>query len=119
MMRVVPLAVDLVFVLIFAAIGRASHGLSALGILSTAWPFMLACITGWIVVAALGERGFGVRSALVVWLVTWLGGIAIRLTAGDTAETAFIIVAALVLALLLWGWRLAYYLFRRPRRPTE
>jgi hypothetical protein len=118
MMRVVPLAVDFVFVLVFAVIGRASHGLSALGILSTAWPFMLACVVGWVVVAALGEPGFGVRSALIVWLVTWLGGIAFRLTAGETAETAFIVVAGLALALLLGGWRLVYHFIRR-RRTAE
>lgn len=112
-MRVVPLAVDFFFVLVFAAIGRASHGLSALGILSTAWPFLLACLVAWIIVASLGDRGFGLRAAVVVWLVTWLGGVGIRLASGSTADAAFIVVAGLFLALFLWGWRLVRHLVGR------
>ncbi|NLE98262.1 MAG: DUF3054 domain-containing protein [Propionibacterium sp.] len=115
-MRVVPLAVDLIFVLIFAAIGRASHGLSALGILATAWPFLLACLVAWVIVVALGDQGFDLRSALVVWLVTWLGGIGLRLVSGTSAEAPFIVVAGLVLALVLWGWRLVRFLVTRRRR---
>lgn len=115
-MRVVPCVVDLLFVLVFAGIGRATHSLDVLGILSTAWPFLLACLVAWVVVAAIGDQGYGIRAGLVVWLVTWLGGIALRLVAGGTAEPSFIVVAALFLALVLWGWRLVAHLVRRYRR---
>lgn len=106
MMRVVPLAIDLVLVLVFAAVGRASHGEGLSGILVTAWPFLLACLLAWVVIAALGDQGHGLRAATVLWLVTWLGGMAIRVAAGGTAQGAFVVVAGAFLALVLYGWRL-------------
>lgn len=119
MMRVVPMAVDLLFVLIFAAVGRASHGLGVLGILSTAWPFLLACIAAWIVVAAIGDQGYGLRAPLIVTLVTWLGGIAIRLLTGDSAEGGFVAVAGLFLATCFFGWRLIRWLVWGRRRAAQ
>jgi len=52
-------------------------------------------------------------------VVTVVGGMLLRIATGDTAETPFIIVASLVLALFLLGWRLITLLVRRYRTPRE
>lgn len=54
---------------------------------------------------------------MVVWIVTVGGGMLLRIASGDTAETPFIIVASLVLAAMLLGWRLIALLVRRYRAP--
>lgn len=116
MNRYLPLVIDLVLVVIFAAVGRASHGLNALGILSTAWPFLLACLIGWIVVQLAKFAGTGLRAGLAMALVTWLGGIGIRLLSGNTADPAFILVAGATLTLFQLGWRIIHHLVSRRRR---
>ena len=100
------LVIDLVLVIAFAAIGRASHAedLSAGGIWQTAWPFLLAAVAG----SLLGQRLAGSswwRQGLVVWAVTVIGGVALRLASGQSAAAGFVVVATLVLGLLLIGWR--------------
>lgn len=118
MKRVVPIIVDLVCVLVFAATGRASHGLQATGVLATAWPFLLACLIAWAAIALVRLEGFGWREALIVWLVTLIGGMVLRLLGGATAAWAFIAVAALVLALAFFGWRIVYCLALKHRTRT-
>lgn len=100
------LGVDLVLVVVFAAVGRASHGESVAGTFLTAWPFLVACVAAWVVLLVLGDDGLGWRAGLIVWLVTLIGGMAIRVAAGDTAAVAFIVVAMLFLGATLLGWRL-------------
>lgn len=115
MTRLVPIALDLISVLIFAIVGRASHGLDPLGVFSTAWPFLAACAVAWIALIALSDTGYGVRAAVIVWLITLLGGMALRLATGDTAAPAFFVVATLFLAAAFGGWRLIAGLLRRRR----
>lgn len=115
MMRVVPLAVDLLFVLVFSIIGRMSHGLDLAGVLNTSWPFLLACVVGWVIVAALGDQGFGFRAFAVIWLLTWLGGLALRITAYGGTDPSFIAVAGAFLFLFLGVWRVVWHLLRRRR----
>lgn len=115
--RLVALLIDLLLVTVFAISGRASHseGLDLAGIARTAWPFLLACLIGWGVVALLKDDGYSWRSALEIWTITWLGGLAIRVASGDTAALAFVILSGIVLGLLLVGWRwLARLLRRKP-----
>lgn len=111
MARPLLIALDLVCVLIFALLGRATHGeaLSLLGIGVTAWPFVVACLIGWLIVAIRGADGLGIRSAVIVWLVTVSAGLGLRVSTGDTAAWPFVIVTTVVLALLLLGWRLVVY----------
>src|SRR5699024_8768575 len=73
----------------------------------------VACLFGWVVVNLLDDDGFGFRSALVVWLVTLLGGMGLRILAGGGAALPFVLVATLVLAAALFGWRLVAGLVRR------
>lgn len=118
MMRIVPAAVDLLLILVFAVIGRASHarGLEPLGVLETAWPFLVAGLVAWIVVNLLDDDGFGIRSALIVWLVTVTVGLGLRIVSRGGAAVAFVLVTAGVLAAFLFGWRLVSWLVRRRKQ---
>lgn len=116
MKRVVPIIVDLVCVLIFAATGRASHGMDPAGVFATAWPFLVACLIAWAAIILVKLKGFGWREALIVWLVTLIGGMILRLVSGDTAAWAFVMVATLVLGAAFFGWRILYSLIKRRAR---
>lgn len=118
-MRYLPaVIVDAVLVLIFAVIGRASHDESPAGFLLTAWPFLVAMLVGHLLAALLPARPrqpWSVLWGVVVWVVTVIGGMLLRVATGDTAQVAFIIVATLTLGVLLVGWRAATALLRRRR----
>ena len=118
MVRILPAVIDLVLVVLFAVIGRASHaeGLTPLGIAQTGWPFLVACLVAWIVVNLLADNGYGPRAALVIWLVTVLGGMGLRIVSGETAEAAFVIVATLVLFSAFFGWRLVARVLGRKKQ---
>lgn len=120
MVRILPAAVDLVLVVVFAIVGRASHAeaLTLGGIAQTGWPFLAACLLGWLVVSLLDDTGYGPRAALVIWLVTVLAGMGLRIVAGDTAQLAFVLVATLFLFSAFFGWRLVVRLVRGRREAT-
>lgn len=109
-MRSARLAVvlDVVCVLIFVIIGRASHtkGESVAGIASTSWPFLAALGLGWL--AARGwRRPLAIRpEGLVIWLCTVALGMVLRVVSGQGTAIAFIVVALAFLGLFLLGWRL-------------
>lgn len=116
-MRYVPaFFLDAVLVLIFAAIGRASHDEDPGGFLITAWPFLVALVIGHALAALLPgrpRRPWALPWGAAVWVVTVVGGMLLRLATGDTAQVAFVIVATLVLGLFLVGWRALAALLRR------
>ena len=118
-MRYLPaLILDAVLVLIFAAIGRASHSEDPAGFLLTAWPFLVALLAGHAVAALLPgrpRRPWSLVWGAVVWIVTVAGGMLLRVLSGDTAEVPFIIVATLTLGVFLVGWRAVTALLRRRR----
>lgn len=115
-------AVDLVLVVVFAMIGRASHAeaLSLGGIAATAWPFLVGCLVGWGIVWALlrSSRLWGrswVLEGVVVWVASAAGGLLLRVVTGGTAAVAFIMVATVTLGVLLLGWRVIDRLLQRRR----
>ncbi|WP_372468548.1 DUF3054 domain-containing protein [Microbacterium maritypicum] len=122
-MRYLPaVIVDIVLVLVFAAIGRASHDENPAGFLLTAWPFLIALAVGHVLAALLPgrpRRPWSVLWGTVVWVVTVAGGMLIRVLSGDTAEAPFIIVATIVLGVFLVGWRAITALLRRRRAAAE
>ncbi|MEO9153419.1 MAG: DUF3054 domain-containing protein [Lapillicoccus sp.] len=101
-------AADAVAVLVFAAVGRASHDESSpvLGVLSTAWPFLAGAAAGWAVAVAVGhETPRTVRRGIPVWVGAVAGGMLLRAATGRGTALSFVIVATVVLAVLLLGWR--------------
>ncbi len=109
---------DLILVLVFVAIGRATHdeGVTPGGMLSTGWPFVVALLIGWLAARAW-RHPQGLRTGAIVWIITVVGGLGLRV--GLTEETAaapFIVVATITLALLLLGWRLVARLLARRDR---
>lgn len=95
---------DVVLVTVFAILGRASHDepVTPAGIFVTAWPFIIALLVGWAVATMLRARiPYVWPAGIIVWVVTVMGGMLLRIATGDTAATAFVIVASITLALFL------------------
>lgn len=107
---------DLVVFLVFASIGRLSHGegLSIISAMETAFPFH----AGWFLTAPFldaygksarnGSIGSAIRVATKAWIVAVPLGIAVRsLLKGYMPETSFIIVSMVATGVLMVGWRSA------------
>jgi hypothetical protein len=105
----VGLALDVAFVLVFAAVGRASHaeGDVVTGVLGTAWPFLVGTGVAWAVVRLLSHRWpVEVGPGISVVVGTVAVGMLMRALTGQGTAWTFVLVATLVLAALLLGWRL-------------
>ncbi len=102
------LLLDAVSVVVFATFGRGAHseGLGLGQVWGTAWPFLVGLLVGWIAVLAARRDPAGVRSGVVVWACTLVGGMVIRgLGDGRVPHWSFMLVAALATGVLLLGWR--------------
>jgi hypothetical protein len=100
-------AADLACVLLFVAIGRASHheADAVAGFLRTAWPFVSGLAIGWVVTRAWHRPNALVPVGIGVWLATVAGGMVLRIASGQGVAVAFVIVALIFLGLFLLGWR--------------
>ena len=102
--RYIAIVLDLLLVTLFAVIGRAQHGeaLDVASVAMTAWPFLAAAVLGHAGLAVLRLEWFRVWPAGVsLWAFTVVVGMLLRLTTGETAQLAFVIVASIVLAVFL------------------
>jgi Protein of unknown function (DUF3054) len=103
--------VDLVLVVVFSAIGRRNHdeGFTLGGVLHTSWPFVLGAVVGWVVTIALYRNKFDafliVPTGIVVWISAVVVGMILRVVSGQGTAFSFIVVASIVLAVFLIGWR--------------
>jgi hypothetical protein len=115
------LVADIVIVIVFAIIGRASHGeaLSLGGIATTTWPFLVALLVGWAALFAWRSPARPVRIGLPLWAVTVAGGMLLRVVSGQGTAVPFIIVASVFLLLTLVGWRVVAALVARRRQPAR
>jgi hypothetical protein len=106
--RIPALAIvaDLVAVVVFAAIGRMSHGESddLLGLLGTAAPFILGVLVMW-ATPVVRAHPVGARAALAVWAGTVVIGLVVRAGFTWSLPLSFVVVTAISLAVLLLGWR--------------
>ena len=97
------------FVLLFATIGRISHaeGVTVGGVAGVAGPFLVALLVGWGV--ARQRSGWPVRipGSSIVWLVTVVLGLLLRVATGGGFAWSFGLVTLLTLGLFLIGWRCA------------
>ncbi|MDD7929131.1 DUF3054 domain-containing protein [Microbacterium sp. NM3R9] len=103
---VLALLLDAVFVVAFAATGRASHDSDILsGLWQTSWPFLAALLVGWLAVRGWRAPAAPVRTGLGVAAVTVAGGMLLRAASGQGTALPFVIVATLTVFTLLIGWR--------------
>ena len=113
---------DIVLVVAFAAVGRASHGESqpVLDALTTAWPFLVGTAVGWVLVRSLRKDWpVDVGPGITVWFATLTIGMALRWATGAGTAWAFVLVAAAVLLVLLVGWRVVASVVERRRRRRD
>jgi hypothetical protein len=111
------LAVDVIGVLVFCAVGRRSHdeGLNITGVAVTAWPFLTGTVVGWLVSRAWRRPTAVAPTGVVVWLCTVVVGMLLRKATSAGVAASFVVVATTVTALLLLGWRVAAGLALRRR----
>jgi hypothetical protein len=117
MQRLAWLGVDVVGVLVFCAVGRRSHaeGLSVAGVATTAWPFLIGTVIGWLASRGWQRPTAVVPTGVVVWLCTVVIGMVLRRASSAGVAASFVVVAATVTAVLLLGWRVAVGLTLRRR----
>ena len=101
---------DAAAILVFSAIGRANHdegmlGENGLGLATTVWPFLVGAVVGWLIARAWMHPCDWRRTGVIVWASTLAGGMLLRALSGQGVQLSFVIVAGLVLALFLIGWR--------------
>ncbi|MCS4277784.1 hypothetical protein M2390_002999 [Mycetocola sp. BIGb0189] len=114
-------ALDALLIIVFVMLGRRSHaeGNDLLGILGTAWPFLVGAAIGWIVTLAWRNPVALRWTGPLIWLATVVLGLPLRVLAGGEAPISFVLVTAGVLAIFLIGWRaLALLLMSRRGRRT-
>jgi hypothetical protein len=107
---------DAACVVAFAALGRASHddGSAVGGTIEVGVPFLVGGALGW--AAARGWRApLSLRTGAAAWVGAVVGGMLLRNLVWDRGTApSFVIVTAIVLGLLLLGWRLGLRLRARP-----
>ena len=106
-------------VLVFAAVGRLSHaeGVTASGVLEVAWPFLAGGALGSLA-GRIWLRPASLRSGVAVWAGTLVGGMLLRAITGGGVQVSFVLVAAVVLAVLQLGWRAVTRLALRQAQGT-
>lgn len=102
---VLAAAIDIVLVVGFTMVGRASHDEGLAGLLVTAWPFIAGLAMGWLMTRAWRHPRRIVWTGIGIWIATVAGGMLLRLISGQGTAFAFIIVATAVLGIALIGWR--------------
>ncbi len=117
-------ALDVAMVMIFIAVGRATHGEGPWGIVITAWPFLAGLVVGWIVARAWRGPRIIRWTSIIIWLSTVGVGMLLRFVSGASVESAFIFVSVIALGAFLLGWRGAAWILsvifaRDDRRPPR
>ncbi len=112
-----PLAylVDVVLVVAFVLIGRASHNEGPLGTLVTLWPFIAGLVIGWIGARAWHTPLVLRWTGLTIWAATVIVGMLLRAVSGQGVQFGFVVVTTLVLGIFLLGWRGVVQLVLRGR----
>ena len=111
---ILALAGDIVCVVVFCALGRRSHaeGLTLTGIAETAWPFLSGTALGWVISRGWRAPTAVVPTGVIVWVATVVVGMLLRKASSQGVAVSFIIVASVVTAVLLLGWRAVAALIR-------
>lgn len=110
------LALDVLCILVFAIVGRTSHGETSdlRGVLTTVWPFLVGALAG----VALGRtwrRPASLAAGVPVWVTTVAVGMTLRVLSGGSIQASFVVVAAVALGVFLLGWRAGFHLIASAR----
>jgi hypothetical protein len=111
-------AVDAAAVVVFAIAGRNAHDESsgAVTALTIAAPFLIGLLAAWLVDSRARARPEAISTGVTVWLATVVIGLVLRRLVWDRGTAiSFVIVAAVVLGVLLVGWRTIRAIARRRR----
>lgn len=104
----VMFVLDAVLIVVFSTFGRGAHseGLGAAQVWGTAWPFLVGLVVGWLTLLVARRAPGTVGSGVAVWISSLVVGMVIRgIGDGRVPHWSFIIVAAVVTAVFLIGWR--------------
>ncbi|MGV8967275.1 MAG: DUF3054 domain-containing protein [Cellulomonas sp.] len=109
---------DAAGILVFAAVGRASHAeTGALAdVVRIAWPFLAGGALAWLATRAWRHPLPVWPTGALVWAGTWGVGMLLRGLTGGGLAASFLLVAAIALGVLLLGWRGILALVRAVRR---
>lgn len=104
---IAALALDVVSVAVFCAIGRRSHaeGVDIAGVAQTAWPFLTGTAIGWLLSRGWRRPTAVAPTGVVIWICTIAVGMLLRGLTGQGVAVSFILVASTATAVLLLGWR--------------
>ncbi len=114
------LLLDVVWLLVFAALGREQHADSStlVGIGEVAWPFVAGYVITAIVVG-LRRAPRSLSRGAIVWLGTIAVAMALRtVLKGGLPPLSFIVVATTFIGVGLLGWRVAALVIARRRART-
>ena len=100
------LAADVTAVVVFAAVGRSTHGESGdlLGLLGTAAPFLVGLAAAW-ATPIVRAHPTGLRAGAVVLAGAALLGLLVRAGFTGRLPLSFALISLVSLAVLLLGWR--------------
>ena len=114
-MKKTAFLIDLLFIVIFVAIGRHAHehGITVRGMASTFWPFGSGLLVGWLLLLILNRSGSTPKNGAVIVCVTVTVGMLLRVIAGQGTALTFILVALTFLSLFLIGWRALFSIIQR------
>ena len=113
------LLLDIAWIVLFAMLGRRSHGTETglVAVAATAGPFLAGYAVA-IAITRLRTSPSALGRGAVAVAITLVIGMAIRtILYGRVPDPAFIVVATVVLAAGMLGWRVVALVWRR-RRPT-
>ncbi|RSZ64709.1 DUF3054 domain-containing protein [Corynebacterium hylobatis] len=123
MSRISALTADVVAIAAFALFARIAHQTDDMplnfgGWLSTLWPFLLGVALSWVVIAAAKWDGARlVPAGVSAWLITVVVGLGIwTVRNGEFPHWSFILVATIMSALFMLGWRAIAGIVERRRR---
>jgi hypothetical protein len=104
---VLAVVLDALLVLAFVLIGRESHRVADPigGALVTFWPFAVGLVIGWFACLAWRRPMTLWPTGVVVWASTLVLGMVLRVVSAQGIAVSFVIVAGMVLAAFLIGWR--------------
>ncbi len=122
------MAIDAAAVLTFVTVGRRDHeaGTTVAGIFGVAAPFLIGAAAGWLLTPRARQRPLHWRTGAGVWVATLVVGMLARRFLWDRGTgPSFVVVTAVVVGVLMFGWRALFVLtgrrheIRSPAPPSK